>query len=73
MPLLPRFGADLAHLRELELALLELFEGDVGGHDLGHRGGRDAAVRILRVEHRPRREIDQEGDRRGGLERRRGG
>jgi hypothetical protein len=53
MPLPPGFGADRAHLGQLQFAALDLMEGKMRRHHLGHRGRRHPPVGILRVERAP--------------------
>jgi hypothetical protein len=64
VPLAERLGPHDEGRVEVELALRGQLESDVAGHDLGERGGHEAAVRLPLEQHAPRIDIDQQRDRR---------
>jgi hypothetical protein len=65
---LPGVAADRQLVGQRQLARLDLLEHDVHRHDLAHRGGRQAAVGVLGVEHRLGVEVDDDGSLGLGLE-----
>ena len=68
VPFLPGFRAHRHHLIQLQLALLDQRKGHMGRHHLGHRSGWHQAVSIAREQGGPGRLIDQQRDRRGGVD-----
>jgi hypothetical protein len=72
VPALPRLRPNRELLVELELALLDQVERDIGGHHLCHRSRRHPPVGILGIEDRARRQVLQIGNGSRRFERRRG-
>ena len=71
MPFLPGLRPHRAHLVEAEVALLDQLEGDIGRHHLRHRCRRHPAIGVLGKQNCARGQVDQVGDLRRRLERRR--